>query len=153
MRRSLAGALVLAGGGLAASCGKDPASFVGLEIWESRPGGVLGGQVVQAADGSFPLRRDAQYVALVTVRSSGSADRCLFRPFSYSWHVPDRQFECHPEVQDGPMTIRVPFSTWSSDLARVSEYSVFAQVLEYYVDRRRSVAPPDERQYPVRFVQ
>src|SRR5687768_9770942 len=100
MRRSLAGALVLAGGGLAASCGRDPATVVGLEIWESSPGGVLGSQVVQAADGGFPLRRDAQYVALVTVRTSGGSDRCLFRPFSYTWHLSDRQWECHAVVQD-----------------------------------------------------
>jgi hypothetical protein len=147
---------VLAASVLAASCSQpdDPPSFVGLELWEgylANPGvPVLQRRVDAMPDGTFVLRRDTLHLARVTVRTSGRADRCLFRPFFYSWSPPTREYECHPEVQDGPMTIDVGFGTWARDLSRTSDYFLLVQLYEHGAERQL-IAIYDTRRFEVRF--
>lgn len=153
---SLAVGLVLA---MSVACGEpgepDPPSFVGLEIWEGYladvGSSVLGRRVDPEPDGGFALRRETLHLARVTVRTSGRADRCLFRPFFYSWAVLNRSYDCYPEVQDGPMTIDVPFSTWTTDIQRVSDHHVLVQLYELG-PQQTFIAIWDTRRYPVRFV-
>ena len=101
-------------------------------------------------DGSFVLRKDVLHLARVTVRTSGRADRCLYRPFVYSWAPPSREFECHPEVQDGEMTIDVGFNTWPGHLSRTSDYYLLVQMHEYG-DQRQLLGMHDTRRFEVRF--
>lgn len=140
---------------LAASCSQpDQPSFLSLEVWEgylANPGmPVLQRRIDPMPDGSFVLRRDALHVARVTVRTSGRPDRCLFRPFFYSWAPPSRQYECHPEVQDGPMSIDVTFGTSAGDLARTSDYYLLVQLYEHGADREL-IAIYDTRRFAVTF--
>jgi len=135
-RRSVASVVALGLGILSGSCGQaDQPSFVSLEIWEgylANPGEpVLRRRVEPMPDGSFVLRSDILHLARVTLRSSGQPDRCLFRPFFYSWARPNRDYECYPEAQDGEMTIDVPFSTWKEDWTRVSDHQLGVQLSEH----------------------
>lgn len=129
-------------------------TFVSLEVWEGyladpgRP--VLQRRIEPMTDGSFELRRNTSYVARVTVRTSGTAGRRLFDPFSYSWALPSREYYCYPGVDDGPMTIDVPFATWEGDLARTPDYYVTVRVVENGPDRQ-SIATYHTRRYDVRF--
>ena len=132
----------------------DRPSFVSLEVWEgylANPGmPVLERRIAAMPDGAFVLRRDTAHLARVTVRTSGRADRCLFRPFVYSWSPPSREYECHPEVQDGPMTIDVGFGTWARDLSRTSDHYLLVQLYEHGAGRQL-IAVYDTRRFAVRF--
>jgi hypothetical protein len=141
-------------GFVAAACGPEPPVLVSLEVWEGYLANaglaVLQRRVEPMTNGSFVLRRNTAYVARITLRTSGTEKRCLFTPFSYSWALPSREYSCYPEVDDGPMTIDVPFATWDSDLARTSDYYMTVRVSENGPDRQ-SVATYDTRRYPVEF--
>ena len=125
---------------------------MGLEIWEGSHANaglaVLQRRVEPIADGAFALRRNMAYVARITIRTFGTEKRCLFAPFSYSWVLPSCEYSCYPEIDDGPLTIDVPFATWDSDLA--SDYHMTVRVAEHGPNRQ-SVATYDIRQYSVRF--
>lgn len=155
MRPSLLWIATLGLGLIAAACNhSEPATFVSLEVWEGElvnaglP--LLKRRVEPMVDGSLELRRNTPYVARVTVRTSETAGRCLFDPFSYSWALPSRDYICYPEVGDGPMTIDVPFATWEGDLARTSDYNVTVRVVENGL-ARQPIATGDTRRYAVRF--
>jgi hypothetical protein len=139
----------------AGSCGPaDEPTFLGLEVWEgflANPGEpVLQRRIDPRPDGTFVLRLDTLYLARVTVRTSGRAERCLFLPVFYSWTPGSRSYECHPEVQDGPMTIDVPFGTWTADVQRVTDHYLQVQLSEHGPERQ-PIATYDTRRYEVSF--
>lgn len=115
IQTSVLGVTAAALGWVSAACAPDPPTFAGLEIWEGHLANaglaVLQRWVEPIADGVFALRRNTAYVARITIRTSGTEKRCLFTPFSYSWALPSREYSCYPEVDEGPLTIDVPFAT------------------------------------------
>jgi hypothetical protein len=155
MRATATFAVISLAGMLSFGCGEpDAPTLVGLVVWEgylANPGKpVLQRPVDPGPDGGFTLRQDTLHLARVQVRTSGRADRCLFRPFSYSWAPPSREYECYPEIQDGPMTIDVPFATWRTYLGRVSDYYLLVQLYEHGPGQKL-ISVYDTRRYPVRF--
>src|SRR5580765_4834946 len=72
-------------------------TFVGFEVWTSTPTGTPpgGGAVLinPSADGSISLRLESWYLLRGQFRTPDRADRCLFRPVRYSWHVADPVIE------------------------------------------------------------
>jgi len=110
---------------------------------------VLQRRVDPEPDGGFTLRRDTSHVARLQVRTSGQADRCLFRPFSYSWAPLSREYDCYPGVEDGVMTIDIGFGTWTVHLQQVSNYYLLVQLYEHGPGRQ-FIGLYDSRRYPVR---
>jgi len=72
---------------------------------------VLQRRIDSMPDGSFVLRRATLHLARVTVRTSGHADRCLFRPFSYSWSLPSREYECYLYEHDARRQLIAVYDT------------------------------------------
>src|SRR5687768_16899970 len=113
-------------------CGEpEPARFVALEIWEgrltSRNVVILDRLVEPDADGGFTLRRDTHHVARVSFSTAGRTDRCLFRPFHYSWDHPSASYICYPEPEGGAMTLELPFATSANMVARARDLYIGVQ--------------------------
>lgn len=142
---------------VAAACGHSspsPPQFLHLEILEQ--GSASSGQTASGIrieptpEGDYVLRRDRQYIARVEVRTSGGPERCLFRPFFFSWSKPSRAYDCYPEVEDGTQTIEVYFHTSSFDVDLFPEHHVGVQLREHGPGRE-FIALYDERRYAVSF--
>jgi hypothetical protein len=138
------------------ACGEPPRPrLLGLEIWEGQLSSnglpMLGRRIAQEANGSFTLRRETQHIARLNFRTSGRADRCLFRPFFYSWDLPSHSYVCYPEEKDGAMTLDLPFATWTRDIARSSDPYLGVQTYEHGPDRNL-IGVWDQQRYAVRFI-
>ena len=102
-------------------------TFVGFEVWTVTQIGSLpavGTRLIASSpDVTVSLRPDSYYVLRGQFRTPDRADRCLFRPVQFSWHVPDPFLEhavpflCLPET-GGVLTREIYVDTSRQDVAK-----------------------------------
>ncbi len=139
--------LLLAG---AACRSDDPPTLDSYEIWDGPPGGASARQVMPGPDGTLTLSLDRMYTGRAYLRTSGRADRCIYRVFSYTWDPPSRQFNCWPETGEH-MTIDEGIPTWRGDVSRVTDYRLTISVAEYDSEQRTELSRYTPHTYTVVF--
>lgn len=138
--------------------------LVGFEVWTATASGTPpgGGAVLinPSADGSISLRLDSWYSLRGDFQMPDRADRCLYRPVRYSWHVADpvaekqSPFPCYPGT-GGILAREILVDTSRQDVAASQAAGVppafLFEIREYDAASENFLYEGSSRSVPVRF--